>query len=222
MDVLTDLEKQVKDMSNELENLPEDENGRNLQDNFKLLAYRLTLKRILLNISLLEKIENKLKEIDLNGKKIKDITDLHKSLTKSLDSLATQMRSFYPSRISNNEKEIDEKFKDNELSQRSVVEMMIMNLIKDLTKLRNDMNNYDVTSIEYWKMVNSYTNLMEKLDSFLVKLRQIKEEDPDKNKRLTLEEVKEAYNDFKYMTKKEQKKVMDKWNSQQEKIKEKV
>jgi len=221
---LTELEVKIRDMLTELESESIDGKARDLFDKFKIIAYKLALKRYLTSFKILSKIEEKI-ENALSKEDEEIPTDVlisfHKTLTKSIDILNSQIRFLFPAKLPEDLQEEYSEINNIELDEeneaigiRKILYSQIKDMLKAIKKVRKDMETYDNQSLEYWKAQNSYIELNSKLIDLIARLDKLNEADKDNEVQLTMEEILEVYEELEEIENKEEKEIEEEWKKQ--------
>jgi hypothetical protein len=226
--VFADLEVKLKEFMTELDSLDDDTDYRDLNQFFKVLAFKLSLKRLFIIIKTLKKIEERLEvEVDV----IEDIGELmnvYKSLVKGMDLLNSQLRFFFPSKLS---KEYNEQLQEvdsvlsglideeGNVNTKNIVIYNIRDILKSIVRIKKDMSLFDSGSVDYWKAQNSYLELLNKLMELVKTLEKIKEQENSNEVELTIDEILEAYNEIKEFEEEELSEIEEKWKKQKSDIK---
>jgi hypothetical protein len=223
--VLQDLEVKVKEFMVELDSLEDNEDFRDITQSFKVYAYKLTLKRLFLLINILKKIEERL-EIEVEA--IEDVNELmtvYKSLVKGMDLINSQLRFFFPSKLSEEVKQ-DEQIiseiisEDGNVNTKKLLVFKIKDLLSIITRIRKDMDLFDSGSVDYWKAQNSYLELTAKLIDYVKALEKLEEQENNQEVELTIEDILNAYKEIEELEEKEIEKIEENWNKQRQQIKE--
>ena len=226
--VFQDIEVKLKEFMIELDSFEENVDYRDFVQHFKVLAYKLSLKRLFLIIKVLKKIEERL-EVEVNKiENIKELMNVYKSLVKGLDLLNSQLRFFFPSKLSEDYNQqlqeaesvlsdlVDE---EGNVNTKKLILFKIRDMLRLIVRIRKDMDLFDSGSVDYWKAQNSYLELTNKLVDLVKTLEKIKEGEADTEVELTMEEILEAYKEISEFEEKELPEIEEKWEKQMNEVK---
>jgi hypothetical protein len=204
--LITELTVEAQKMLTELEAL--DKEARDITDKFKLVAYRLTLKRYLSMLQILadaeEKIANAIRETD----DVEYVVSAYKALLKGIDILNSQLRALYPARLLNMSSDMQAEV--NELSSliesgdvKTVILKKMREILELSKKVKYDMAVYDNQSIEYWKALNTYLELTGKFVDLVNKYKDLVSEN-ETEVVLTVEEILQMYEEIEDLKEKDE------------------
>jgi len=198
-------------------------------EEFKSIAYNLSLQRYLSQIEIFKSIEQEIKEsLKSNAEVPKAILDTYRSLCKGADLLHRDLRVFLPSMSDDNGDTVEDVIKEvmdnetNEINMKGVLIFQIKEILRNIARLRKQLSIYDIKSIEYWKISNSYNQYLDKLVSLvkmLDKLNEGEKENDDENG-LSIAELLETVKQIEKQKEQDLKVIEENWSKQQEEVKE--
>jgi hypothetical protein len=219
---ISEVEQKLEELSENLKN-----NGNlNLDtiEDFKQIAYNLCLQRYLTQLKILKSIEEQI-EMNVRQKQEtdKELINSYRILCKGVDVLNSQLRLLVPSKTVDDDNEnIDNIIKEvtgennSEICLKSVIIFQIKEILKNISRLRNQLSLFDVKSLEYWKLSNSFMELLNKLNDLIKTYEKITKDDGDDSEGLSMSELLKTVEEIKNLEKKDLKTINENWEKQQQ------
>ena len=174
------------------------------EDKIKGFVYKQHIKRLLFSLQMLEKVEERMLK-DLENQEtefnLKELIELQKTITKTIDLIKTSIIDFEPSirkaNIVDITKELGLSSTDNPKQiLKKIISSQLITLLSQVHETQENLLKHRQGTIGNWKASESLKSLTEVIDRFIKMLDGLEEDEKSEINGITVKDIVELYNQF--------------------------